>query len=123
MQRSTTLLEHLLTSDLSTVQTAGDLNLDTLGTSTHRVLDSHLDGTAISHEVLDLAGDVLTDDRGIELRTLNLEDVDLDILLVELLQLLLQFVDILTTLTDDDTRTGCANSDGDEFESTLDDDA
>ena len=86
-------------------------------------MHSHLDGTAISHEVFNLACDVLTNDCGVKLRTLNLENVDLDILLIELLQLLLQLVHIMTSLTDDDTWTGSANSDGDEFESTLDDDA
>ena len=73
--------------------------------------------------MLDLAGDVLTDDVCIKLRLLHLEDVDLDVLLEEVLELLFQFVDISATFTNDDTRTGSANSDGNQLQSTLDDDA
>ena len=60
---------------------------------------------------------------GVELRLLHLEDIDLDLLVVEFLQLFLQFVDILSALTDDDTRTSRADGDGDELERALDDDA
>ena len=73
--------------------------------------------------MLDLAGNVLTDDVCIKLRLLHLEDVDLDVFLEEVLQLLFEFVDISATFTNDDTRTSSTNSDGNQLQSTLDDDA
>ena len=58
---------------------------------------------------IQLAGDVLAYDDGIHLRTLYLEDIDLNLLAGELLQLFLELVDLLTALADDDARTGGGN--------------
>ena len=121
MQRSSTLFEHFLTCHFGTVQTTTDLNLDTLGSSVHRVLDSHFDGAAISHLALYLASDILGNDVCVQIGFLHLEDVDLNILLDELLQLFLELVNILAGLTDDKARTGSANSNGDELQCTFDD--
>jgi len=54
-------------------------------------------------------------------RALHLEDINLDFLIIEFLQLFLQFVNILTTLTNDDAWTGRADRDGDQFQCALDD--
>ena len=123
MERCTTFLEHFLAGHFGTVQTSSNLDLHTLSASAHSVLDSHLNGTTVSDLALYLAGDIVAHDVGVELRLLNLEDVNLDVLLVELLELFLELVNILSTLTNDDTRTCCADCDGDELESTLDNDA
>ena len=98
MERCTTFLEHFLAGHFGTVQTSSNLDLNTLSASAHSVLDSHLDGTTVSNLALYLAGDVVAHDVGVELRLLNLEDVDLDVLLVELLELFLELVNILSTL-------------------------
>ena len=121
MQRSTTFLEHFLAAHLSTVQTARDLNLDTLSTRTDSVLNSHLGSAAVSDLTLQLTCDVVANNRSIEIRFLHLIDVDLNLLLEEIFQLLAEFVNISTTLTDDNTRTSRADSDGDELQCTLDD--
>ena len=65
--------------------------------------------------MLYLACNVFTDNTCIKLRTLNFKNIDLNIFLIELFQLFFQFVYILTTFTYDDTRAGCANSDGNKF--------
>ena len=121
MQGSTSFLVHLAACDFCAVQTTADLHLDTLCTGTHRVLNSHLDGTAVSNLTLHLASDVISHDSSVELGFLDFKDIDLNILLIELLQLFLQFVDILSTFTNDNTRTGSADCNGDEFQRALDD--
>ena len=105
MQRGATFLEHFLACHFSAVETASDLDLDALGASTHSVLDSHLDSATVGDLALYLACDVVAHDVSVELRLLNLEDIDLNILLVELLELFLELVNILATLTNDDTWT------------------
>ena len=99
------------------------MHLDALGTHAHGVGNSHLDGTAVSDFAFYLASDALAHDVGVEVRLLHLEDVDLNILVGDLLQFLLEFVNFLTALTDDKARTRGADGDGDEFRGTLNDDA
>ena len=123
MQRGTTFLEHLLASHFSAVETTSDLDLYAFSASAHCVLDSHLDSAAVSNLALYLTSDVVTNDVGVKLRLLYLEDLDLNILLVELLELFLELVNILTTHPNDDTRTSCADCDSDEFQCALDNDA
>src|SRR3712207_2507264 len=121
MQWGTTLFEHFLASHFSSIQTACNLDLNTFCTCAHRILNSHLDGTAIRNLAFHLASDVVTYDIGIKLRFLHFEDIDLNVFLIEFLQLFFQFVYVLTTFTNDDTRTGCANSNGNELQCTLND--
>ena len=121
VQRCATFLQHLATCDFSAVESTGNQYLDTLGTCTHRVLNSHLDSTTVSNLTFYLASDVISYDGCVEFRTLHLKDINLNLLIIELLQLFLQLVNVLTTFTDDDTRTGCADSNGNQLECTLDD--
>ena len=123
MERGTAFLEHLAACHFSTADAAADLDLDALGAHAHGGGDGHLDGAAVAHAAFDLTGDAVSDDGGIDLGALHLEDVDLDILLGDLLQLFLQLVDLLAALADDDTRTGSVDGDGDELQGALDDDA
>ena len=123
MERRASFLQHFGACYFRTVETARDLHLDALRSSTHSVLDSHLDGAAVCYLALYLASDRVCYDVGIEVRLLYLEDVYLDVLLVELLQLFLELVDILSTFTNDEARAGSSNSDGDTLQSALDDDA
>ena len=120
MKRCTTLLVHFFTCHFSTVQTTCNLYLDTLSTCTHSVCNCHLDSATISNHVLNLTRNILTNDSSIKFRLFNLEDVDLNIFLVKLLQLFLQLIYILTTFTNDNTWTGCTNSNGNKFQCTFD---
>ena len=92
------------------------LDLDTLGTHAHGRRYGRLHGAAERYAALQLAGDVLADDHGIHLGALHLEDVDLDLLAGELLQLFLQFVDLLAALADDDTGACGRDGNGDELQ-------
>ena len=58
----------------------------------------------------------------VNLRLLNLVDVDLNILLGNLLELLLKEVYCLAALTDDDTWSCSVDCHSDELESSLDND-
>ena len=121
VQGSTAFLEHLAAGDFSTVETACNLNLHTLSTGTHGVGDSLLDGSAVGNLAFNLASHVVGHDGSIQLRLLHLVDVDLDFLIIEFLQLFLELVDILSALANDDSRTGCADSDGHELQGALND--
>ena len=122
MQRGTTLFVHLLASHLGTVQTARYLHFDTLSAHTHGALDSHLHCTTICNLTLELTSNLVSNDRCIQFRTFNLEDVDLYILLGDFLQFLFQFVNFLSTLSDDITGASGADSYSYKFQSSLYDD-
>ena len=92
-----------LTGHFSAVQTATDLNLDTFSTHAHSVGNSHLDSATVSNLALYLASDALTNDVSIEVGLLYFEDIDLNVLIGNLLQFFLKFVNFCTTLTNDDT--------------------
>lgn len=117
------LLEHLRTSHLGAVKTTADLNLDTLGAHAHCRCDCHLHRATVSHLVFDLASDVGRYDLSVEFRTLDLVDVDLNLLVGELLELLLKSVDILAALADDKARTRGGDRYGCHLERALDDDS
>ena len=123
VERCTAFLEHFGAGHFGAVQTARNLNLDTLGTRAHCCSHGHLHGTAVSHLAFDLAGDVACHNLGVEFGTLHLEDVDLNILVGDFLEFFLELVNLSATLADDHAGTRCAHGDGDEFECTLDNDA
>ena len=106
MQRNTSLFHRFAAGHLGTAYTSGNLDLDTFGAHTHRRCDSGFHGAAERYAALQLAGDVLSHDHGVNLRTLHFEDIDLDLLTGEFLQLLLEFIDLLAALADDDTGAG-----------------
>ena len=122
MQRNASLLDRLRTGHLGAADTAGNLDLDTLGAHAHGRSHGRLHGAAERYAALQLAGDVLPYDDGIHLGTLYLEDIDLNLLAGELLQLFLELVDLLTALADDDARTGGGNGYRNQFQRALDDD-
>ncbi len=121
MERCTTLLEHLGTRHLGSVQTAAHLHLDAFGTHAHSTLHCHFDCTAVSYLVLNLASDVGSHEFRVKLRTLDLVNINLYILACELDKLFLQIVYVLTAATDNHTGTRGADSDGDHLQSALDD--
>ena len=94
MKRSTSLFVHFLTSHFSSVQTTSDLHFDTFSTCTHSICYSHLDSTTVSNLTLNLSCYVISNDRCVKLRFLNLENINLHLFVVELLQLFLQLVNL-----------------------------
>ncbi len=122
VQRGTALLVEFLAGHLSTTEAAADEDLDTLGAHAHGAGNCHLDGAAVRYTAFHLTGDVVGYDVGVELGPLDLEDVDLHVLVGNLAELLLQFVDLLAALADDGAGTGCVDGHCDELESPLDDD-
>ena len=121
MQRSASFLIHLTSCNFCTVQTPRNLDFNTFCTSTHCVLNSHLDGAAVCNLTFHLASDVITNNVSIQFWFLYFKDIYLNVLVIEFFEFLFQFVYVLTTFTNDDTRTGCTNSDGNEFECPLND--
>jgi hypothetical protein len=123
MQRGPALLDLLRTRDLSATETTGDLDLDPLRTHPERRSDRHLDSPLVIDTVLDLAGDRIPDDIGIQLRPADLKDIDLHVILTcQLLQLLLDPVDLTTAFTDDDPRLGGVDRHDQLVQRTLDND-
>ena len=120
MERSTSFLIHLRTSNFCAIQTARNLNLNALGTQAHRIGNSHLDGTTISNLTFNLARNTICDNHSIQFRTLHLEDIDLDLFIGDFLQLLFQLVNFLPTFSDNKTRTRRANRNRHELQRTLD---
>jgi len=119
MQRSTPLFEVLAACNFCTANATRDRDLDALGASTHGGGNSILDSTAILNTTLNLLGDVLCHKHSIHLRTLHFADVNLDILAGQFLELLTEFVDLGACTTNNQTRTGSINRDGEEFEGSL----
>ncbi len=120
VQRSAAFFEVLAAGDFGTTDTTGDGNLDTLGTRTHGGGDGVLDGTTILDAAFDLFGDVLSHEDGVHLGAFHLADVDLYILAGEFLKLFTQFVNLGTSTSDNKTRTGGVDGDGEQLEGTLD---
>ena len=123
MERSTSFLEHFIASHFCSTDTSADEDLDALSTQTHGVGYSHLDSSSIGNTTFNLTGNAVSDDVCIHLRTLNLEDIDLNVFLGHLLKLFLKFVNLSTALSDDEARTSSIDSYSDELEGSLDDDA
>jgi hypothetical protein len=122
VQRGTAFLEHLAASHLGATDAAADLDLDAFGTDPHSGGDSHFDSPAVRDASLDLTSDAVSHDMGVNLRPLDLEDVDLDIFLGDFLELFLELVNLLSTLTDDESGPCGVDSHGYELEGPLNDD-
>lgn len=119
MERSATLFKVLAAGNLGAANTAGDGDLDTLGTGTHGGGDGVLDGAAILDAAFNLLGDVLGHEDGVHLGALHLADVNLHILAGKLLELFAEFVNLRAGTTDDETRTGGVDGDGEQLQGTL----
>ena len=89
---------------LRAAQATRDLDLHALGARAHGAGERALHGAAEGDAVLELLGDRLGDELGVELRTLDLEDVHLDGLAGELVQIAAQGVHLAAGLADHDAR-------------------
>src|SRR6185369_11348613 len=90
--------------DLGAVQAAADADLDPLRAEAESRLHGLLHRAAEGDAALELRGDVLGHELRVELRTLDLLDVDVDLTVDELLQLVAELVDLGTLASDDDSR-------------------
>ena len=123
VQWSTSFLIHFRTSHFSAVQTTRNQHFNTFSTCFHSVGNSHLDSAAICDFTFNLTSDVISNDNSVKFWFLNFEDINLNILIGDLLQLFFQLVNFLTTFTNDNTRTSCANGNSNQFQSTFDNDS
>jgi hypothetical protein len=113
VQRRTTFFVLLGTGNFSTAETATALNLDAFGTNTHSSLNRHFHGATEGDTSGQLLSDALAYQLGIQLRTLDFEDVDLNVFAGDLLQLVLNLVNFLAAFANYHTRTSRVDSDGD----------
>ena len=110
----------LATGNFGTADTTTDRHLDTFGTGAHSSGDGVLDGTAILNTAFNLFGDILGNQHGVHFGVLHLADVHLNILAGEFLQLFAEFVNFRTGTSDNQTRTGGIDCDGEHLERALD---
>ena len=89
---------------LGAAQAAGDLDLHALGAGAHRARQRALHRAAEGDPVLELLGDRLRDQARVELGSLDLEDVDLDLLARDPVQVPAELVDLRAGLADHDPR-------------------
>ncbi len=87
---------------LGAAQATGHLDLHALGAGAHRAGERTLHRATEGHSVLELLGDRLRHQLGVELGALDLEDVDLDLLVGHAVQVTAQRVHFGARLADHD---------------------
>src|SRR5690606_29881665 len=97
--------------DFRAAQAAAAVDADALGAEPHGRLDRPLHGAAECHAALELLRDVLGDQRGVELRLADLDDVEMHLRAGHLGQVAAQLLDVLALLADD--HAGPRRMDGD----------
>src|SRR4051812_38889484 len=102
MQRHATFVIALDARDLGAAETAAALDLDALRAHAHRALHRALHRPAERDALRELARDVVGHKLRVELRPLDLLDVDADFLAREVRELITQLVDFSALLADDD---------------------
>src|SRR5690349_8040511 len=120
VQRHAALAVELRARHLGAVEAARALDPDALGTGAHRGLHRLAHGAAELHAARELLGDALGDQLRVDLRALDLEDVELHLLAGELLQLAADAVGLGAAAPDDDARTRGVDVDPDAVTGALD---
>ncbi len=105
MKRNATFAIPFHTCDFSAAQTTGAVDTDTFGTKTHCRLNGTLHGATECHTAFELLSDRLSDQRSIDFRLTNFNDVEGRIGIRHFGKLLAELFDVCTLLADDDTRT------------------
>ena len=114
MQRHATLAVPLAATHLSAAETTRALDTDALGTGLASGLNGLAHGATEGDAALELLGDGLSHQHGVELRTLDLDHVDGQVALGDagdLLELGAETVDLGALLADDDARTSGEDDD------------
>ena len=106
MQRHGALCILFGAGDLGAAKTAGHHDANTERAETHRVLDRALHGAAERPPALKLASDVLGDERGVDFRLADLDQVHANLVFGHLRQLFPKHFDVSALLADHKTRTG-----------------
>ena len=120
MQRHATLAVPLAAAHLGTAETTGALDADALGTGLAGGLHSLAHGATESDAALELLGNGLGDEVGVQLGALDLDDLDVDRAVGDLLELLAQSVDLGALLADHDTWASRGDDDLDLVACALD---
>jgi hypothetical protein len=102
VERDAALALPFAAGDFGSAQAAGTLDLDALGPERHGHLNGLLHGPAEGDAALELERDVLRDELGLDLRLLDLLDVEEDLLAGELGEFVLDLLDLLALAADDD---------------------
>src|SRR5262245_51456078 len=110
----------LAARDLAGAQAARARDADTIGAEPERRGDGLLHGPPERHPLLQLEGDVLGHELGIELGVDDLLDVEVDLLAGPQLQLVLELLHLRTLAADDDARPGREDRDPRAVGRTLD---
>src|SRR5690606_39264143 len=120
VQGHAALAVELAAAHLGATEATRALHTDALGTCTLRGLDPLAHGTTERHAARELLGDALRDELGVDLRVLDLEDVELHLLARELLELAADAVRLGATATDDDAGARRVDVHADTVASALD---
>src|SRR5215471_16202900 len=113
----------LETGHLRAAEAARAVHADALRAGAHRRRDRLLHRAPERHALLELLGDVLGDELGVQVGALDLLDVQLHLLLGELLHLLGELVHLLALAADHQARTRGLDADRDLLALALDGDA
>src|SRR6202140_1144991 len=105
MQRHAAFAIPLHTRDFGAAETARAVDTNALGAETHRRLHRALHGAAERNAALELLRDRFGDQRGVQLRLADLDDVDDDVGGGDVGNLLAKLVDVGALLADHDART------------------
>src|SRR5277367_6899311 len=123
VQRHPALALPLAASDVGAAKAARALDLDALGAERHGHLDRLLHCAAESDAALQLEGNVLGHELGLDLGLLDLLDVQEDLLAGQLHELGLDVLDLLALAADDDAGARGVDLDADAVGRALDEDA
>src|SRR5689334_3954785 len=105
VQRNAALTVPFGPRDLRAAETARAGDSNALGTETQSRLNRALHGAAEGDTALELVGDTLSDELGVDLGLADLDDVEAHFGAGHLAQLFLEFLDVRALLADDDART------------------
>ena len=122
MQRHAALAIPFETGDFRAAQPARAIDADALGAETHRRLHRALHRPPERHPALELLGDGFGDQRRVDFRLADFDDVDRHFRVRQLGDLLAQLFDVGALLADDHAGTGGVNVDARLLVRTLDDD-
>src|SRR6185437_2437555 len=120
VQRQTSLQIPLGACDFVAVQPARDANLDPFATETQRRVDALAHGAAKADALLKLKGDVLGYELRIELRLVDLDDVDKHVAVGALAQLRLELLNLRALAADHDAGTRGADDEAQLVAGALD---
>src|SRR5262245_13700716 len=122
VQRHAALAVPFHAGDFRAAQAARAVDADALGAEPHGRLHGALHGATEGDAALELLGDVLCDQRGVDLGLADLDDVQRHLALGHLGEVGAQLLDVGALLADHHARTGGVDGDAGALGRTLDDD-